>query len=97
MGKVLLQLIGAFFGTLGFCILLNIPKKLWVYSSLVGTAAWGVYLAAGHFTDAVATANFLAALTAAVISQILARCFQWYRARECMRLLTVRSREIRHW
>ena len=76
MGKVLLQLIGAFFGTLGFCILLNIPKKLWVYSSLVGTAAWGVYLAAGHFTDAVATANFLAALTAAVISQILARCFR---------------------
>ena len=73
MGKVLLQLIGAFFGTLGFCILLNIPKKLWVYSSLVGTAAWGGYLAAGHFTDAAATANFLAALTGAVISQILAR------------------------
>lgn len=76
MGKILLQLIGAFFGTLGFCILLNIPKKLWVCSSMVGTAAWGVYLAAGHFTDAAVTINFLAALAAAVLSQILARFFR---------------------
>lgn len=76
MGKILLQLIGAFFGTFGFCVLLNIPKKLWVYSSLVGTAAWGVYLAAGSFTDEAVTVNFLAALTAAVLSQILARFFR---------------------
>ena len=76
MGGVLLQLVGAFFGTLGFCILLNIPRKLWGYSSLVGTAAWGVYLAAGSVTDAVVTVNFFAALTAAVLSQILARFFR---------------------
>lgn len=76
MEKILLQLIGAFFGTFGFCVLLNIPKKLWVYSSLVGTAAWGVYLAAGSFTDEAVTVNFLAALTAAVLSQILARFFR---------------------
>lgn len=76
MEKILLQLIGAFFGTFGFCVLLNIPKKLWVYSSMVGTAAWGVYLAAGSFTDEAVTVNFLAALTAAVLSQILARFFR---------------------
>lgn len=76
MEKIFLQLIGAFFGTFGFCILLNIPRKLWIYSSLVGTAAWGVYLAAGSFTDEAVTINFLAALTAAVLSQILARFFR---------------------
>lgn len=76
MAGIVLQLIGAFFGTLGFCVLLNIPRKLWIYSSLVGTAAWGAYLAAACFTDAVVTLNFLAALTAALLSQILARFFR---------------------
>lgn len=73
---IIVQLTGAFFSTLGFCVLLNIPRKLWGYSSLVGTAAWGVYLAAGTFTDMVVTLNFLAALTAAVLAQILARFFR---------------------
>ena len=76
MVAIVIQLIGAFFGTLGFCVLLNIPKKIWICSSFVGTAAWGMYLAAGNFTEAVVTLNFLAALTAAVLSQILARFFR---------------------
>lgn len=73
---IIVQLTGAFLGTLGFCVLLNIPRKLWAYSSLVGTAAWGVYLAAETYTDAVVTLNFLAALTAAILAQILARFFR---------------------
>ncbi len=76
MVGIVLPLIGAFFSTLGFCVLLNIPRRHWICSSLVGTAAWGVYLAAGSFTDAVVTLNFLAALTAAVLAQILARFFR---------------------
>ena len=76
MVGIILQLIGAFSSKLGLCVLLNIPIRHYVCSALEATSEWGVYLAAGSFTDAVVTLNFLAAFTAAVLAQVLARFFR---------------------
>lgn len=68
-----IQLPAAFIGTLGFSILFGAPRKYYFECGLTGTLGWAVYLwvlTAG--LQHVVGAAFLAALTVAAISSILA-------------------------
>ena len=67
-----IQLVAAFVGTVGFSALFGAPRRFYLYCGLAGMAGWAVYLfvSTGH---SVVGAAFLAALTVAAISHVMAR------------------------
>ena len=69
----LIQIIYAFFGTMGFSLLFNIKKKRLLAASLNGAFSWAVYLVFEHFGCHVFICSFAASVFANIVSEILAR------------------------
>jgi len=69
--EMVISLIMGFFATLGFCILLHVPKKSIVVSSLVGGIAWAIFQLTMGFGSIAAC--FLAACAVGILSEILSR------------------------
>ena len=68
MQTILLQLLTAFLGSLGFALLFGLHRQSLLPASLGGLLAWGVYL----LTEALLHSAFLAALIASVLSLLYA-------------------------
>ena len=51
MKNVILQLVMAFVGSLGFAMLFRLRRALWISASLGGVFCWGGYLLVMYFSD----------------------------------------------
>ena len=70
---VWLQLLGSLIGCLGFTIIYNIHFPGGLFCILGGVITWGTYCLAAQFGLTPTTASFIAAIVAAVYSEIMAR------------------------
>lgn len=70
---MIIELIAAFAGSIGFAMILNIKHKQVFFAGLGGILSWGVYLVVYHFVGSYFIANFLAAVFVAVYAEIMAR------------------------
>lgn len=61
----------SFLGTLGYCILYNVPRRFYIWCGLTGSAGWLVYLW-GIRGATFAGASFVAAAVVVLLSRILA-------------------------
>lgn len=72
MVDILSNVVLAFFGTLGFVILFNVPRKYYLSAGLTGVAGWLTYIAATEgFQTSPAMATFFATFVVVLISRIL--------------------------
>lgn len=71
MEFILSNLIAAFFGTLGYCILYNVPRRFYLWCGFTGAVGWFVYLLAVDRMG-LAGASFIAAASVVLLSRILA-------------------------
>ena len=73
MKNVILQLVMAFVGSLGFAMLFRLRRALWISASLGGVFCWGGYLLVMYFSDGqIFTSALAAAALAAVYAELLA-------------------------
>lgn len=70
---MLIKSIYALLATLGFGVLFNIKGKNLIFASIGGAITWFIYLLSLKFNISIMIALFLAALTAGIYSEILAR------------------------
>ena len=68
MKDVILQLVMAFVGSLGFAMLFRLRQSLWVSASLGGVICWGGYLLAMYFSGG---QIFISGLVASALSACL--------------------------
>ena len=69
-----IQLLTAFFGTLGFALLWNNNKKTILPAGIGGFLAWGMYLLMFNFAQSgMFVSAFVSAVTAGIYSEISAR------------------------
>ncbi len=73
---VFVGLLSAFIGSLGFALLFRLRPRHLVPASLGGMLAYAVYLAADLFGLHLFVSNFLAAVAAALFSELCARFFK---------------------
>lgn len=71
--EILFQLLGAFFGTLGFGILFNIRGTKLFWAATGGMLAWSLFLILGLWIESEPIRYFLVALWSTGYSEILAR------------------------
>lgn len=69
---MIIQTIGAFLAVVGFCFILEVPKRHIISTSLVGAIGWLVYLLVVN-KGGVVWATFFASLVIDICAQILAR------------------------
>lgn len=67
-----IQVIVAFFATLSFAILFNVPKAQYFYCGLTGAVGWLAYLIVDHYTNSVVLACFIATIVLTICSRWLA-------------------------
>ena len=70
---VIIQILAAFIGTLGFGFLFNIRGRKLLFSAIGGMAAWGLFLLLGLYLEGEAIRYFLVAICSTAYSEILAR------------------------
>ena len=70
---MILQLVTAFLGSLGFALLFHVRGKNLLLGSLGGLLAWGVYLWMGCFTSQDVIRYFVASVVLTVYGETLAR------------------------
>lgn len=68
-----IQIIAAFFGSLGFAILFNIRGKNLIWSAIGGMLDWSVYLLTESISKSEYFSYIMAALFLGVFSQIMAK------------------------
>ena len=73
IGEILIQILMAGLGTLGFNILFNIRGKKLVLATLGGVISWSTFLALGPILPGEAIRYFLSAVVITVYGEILAR------------------------
>ena len=73
MERIVLQLITAFTGSMGYALLFRLRAGLIPAASVGGMASWGVYLLSCHFLEGIFVPSFLASAFAALYAEILAR------------------------
>jgi len=73
MTDMILQLVTAFVGSLGFALLFHVRGKKLILGSLGGLLAWGIYLLAGCFTDYEVVRYFVASVALTVYAETMAR------------------------
>ena len=73
IGEILIQILMAGLGTLGFNILFNIRGKKLVLATLGGVISWSTFLALGPVLPGEAIRYFLSAVVITVYGEILAR------------------------
>ena len=71
--EYIIQLITAFTGSVGFCLLFNVRRGKLFLAGLGGVIAWGVYLLAGLWIDGDVPRFFLASLVLTLYAEIMAR------------------------
>ena len=67
--NVIVSLICAFFGTLGFTILFNVHRRFYICCGLTGMIGWAAYLSVDGFAT-VPIASFAGALVVVLLSRI---------------------------
>ena len=70
---MLIQLVTAFTGSLGFALLFHVRKEKLLLASLGGLLAWGVYLLMGLVSDQEVVRYFAASVVLTVYAECLAR------------------------
>lgn len=70
---MILQLVTAFLGSLGFALLFHVKRERLLLASLGGLLAWGVYLLMGQVTDQDVVRYFVASVVLTVYAEVLAR------------------------
>ena len=73
MEDMILQLVTAFLGSLGFALLFHVKRERLLLASLGGLLAWGVYLLMGQVTDQDVVRYFVASVVLTVYAEVLAR------------------------
>lgn len=73
MYEMILQLVTAFLGSLGFALLFQVRRDRLFLASLGGFIAWGVYLLMGLATDQDVIRYFVASVVLTVYGETLAR------------------------
>lgn len=73
MSDMIMQLVTAFLGSLGFALLFHVRGKNLLLGSLGGLLAWGVYLWMGCFTGQDVIRYFVASVVLTVYGETLAR------------------------
>ena len=72
MKQMILQLLAAFCGSLGFSILFGLRRRYWLPSSLGGLLAWAVYLLAQRLLGLPFLSNLAAAAFSVLYAELLA-------------------------
>ena len=70
---MLIQLVTAFAGSLGFALLFHVRREKLFLASLGGLLAWGAYLLMGFVSDQDVVRYFFASVALTVYAEILAR------------------------
>lgn len=70
---MLVQVVAAAIGLIGFSILSGVPKKFLIYCSITGAMGWMVYLIGVRLTKDEIVSMFFAALVVSLLSHIFAR------------------------
>jgi len=70
---MIIQLIAAFVGSIGFAFVLKIKGKQVFFAGLGGMATWFVYLIAYDQLASYFTANLIAAIFVAIFAEVMAR------------------------
>ena len=73
MKEIAVQLIAAFFGSMGFALMFNINRKYLLTASFNGILCWSIYLIAQKVAGNLFLSSFLAALSVSVVSEVQAR------------------------
>lgn len=68
---MIIQVIAAFFGTIAFSLLFNVPSKHYLYCGITGAVGWLCYLLS-HTILSVTISSFIATLAVAILSRIFA-------------------------
>lgn len=71
--RMIIQLIGAFLGSIGFALMLKIRGKQIAYAGIGGLVTWGIYLIAFGYCGSVFTSNLIASIFVAIYAEIMAR------------------------
>lgn len=71
--NIILNCIFAFFSTLGFAVLFNIPRRFLVHASICGMLGWAMYLTANDYSGNILIANFLGGFVVGISGEIMAR------------------------
>lgn len=69
---MIIQVIGAFFATLFFCIIFNISKKQLLFCGMNGAIGWLVYLLTLNI-NSIVLSTFIATLVVSIISHVLSK------------------------
>lgn len=72
----LLSAVYAFFGTMGFTVLFNCPKKSVLKASLIGALGWTSYLLTVDSGQSVIMGTFIGAITVGLIGELFANKFR---------------------
>ena len=75
-GEILLQIVMAMIGALGFGLLFHISGSRLITIMLGAAVNWGVYLLAMQWYDNRVTAFFVSTLATAALAELLARLLQ---------------------
>ena len=70
---MIFQVIGAFIAIWGFSMLLEVPKKLLIHTSVIAAAGWLVYLLAEAWGISTVMAYFWSAMVISLLSHLAAR------------------------
>ena len=73
MKDIILQLAGAFFGSLGFSILYNIKKDKLFYAAFGGFLVWAIYLGLDPLTKSDAVRYLIATFFVTFYAELMAR------------------------
>ena len=73
MTNIIIPLITAFFGALGFAVLFQIEKEKLLKASLGGLLAWGCYILCSIFLSWDMTCFFIASAAATIYAEYMAR------------------------
>jgi len=73
MKEMIVQLVTAFVGSLGFALLFHVRGKKLLFGSLGGLLAWGIYLWMGCFTSQDVVRYFVASVALTVYAETMAR------------------------
>lgn len=73
MNSIIVQIITAFIGSLGFGLMFNVRFKHLIPAALGGIFTWSIYLAAEYITKTVLGPTIIASAFAAIYAEILAK------------------------
>ncbi len=73
MNEIILQLIAASLGSVGFALILKMRNNLLMYAGVGGLITWGIYLLVFQYFPSLFIANFVASIFVGLYAEIMAR------------------------